>query len=50
MKTILLVEDDQQVRALFGMVLRKNGYSVVEADSGTAGFEMARHHLCALER
>jgi CheY-like chemotaxis protein len=45
MKTILLVEDDQQVRALFGMVLRKNGYSVVEADSGTAGFEMARHHF-----
>jgi CheY-like chemotaxis protein len=45
MKTILLVEDDQQVRALFGLVLRKNGYCVVEADSGTAGFEMARHHF-----
>jgi DNA-binding response OmpR family regulator len=45
MKTILLVEDDQQVRALFGLLLRKNGYRVVEADSGTAGFEMARRHF-----
>src|ERR1700726_3530617 len=45
MKTILLVEDDQQVRALFGLLLRKNGYRVVEADSGAAGFEMARRHF-----
>jgi len=45
MKTILLVDDDKQVRTMFGMALRKNGYHVIEADSGVAGFAMARQHL-----
>jgi CheY-like chemotaxis protein len=45
MKTILLVDDDQQVRELFGLALRRSGYYVIEADSGVAGFEMARHHV-----
>ena len=45
MKTILLVDDDQQVRALFGLALRRNGYCVIEAESGVAGLEMARRHL-----
>jgi CheY-like chemotaxis protein len=45
MKTILLVDDDQPVRALFGLALRRNGYCVIEADSGVAGLEMARRHL-----
>jgi DNA-binding response OmpR family regulator len=45
MKTILLVDDDQQVRELFGLVLRRNGYGVIEADSGVTGLELARQYL-----
>ena len=45
MKTILLVEDDQPVRTLYGLVLRRNGYHVIEVDSGGAALDMARKHL-----
>jgi signal transduction histidine kinase len=45
MKTILLVDDDQQVRTMFGLALRKNGYHVIEADSGVTGLALARQHL-----
>ena len=45
MKTILLVDDDQQVRTMFGLALRKSGYHVIEADSGVTGLAMARQHL-----
>jgi len=45
MKTILLVDDDLQVRTIFGLALRKVGYHVIEADSGGAGLEKARQHL-----
>jgi signal transduction histidine kinase len=45
MKTILLVDDDLQLRTVFGLALRKSGYHVLEADSGVSGLEMARHHL-----
>jgi len=45
MKTILLIDDDQQVRTMFGLALRRNGYHVIEADSGITGLAMARQHL-----
>jgi CheY-like chemotaxis protein len=45
MKTILLVDDDQQVREVFGLALRRSGYYVLEAHSGVAGLEMARQYL-----
>jgi two-component system sensor histidine kinase/response regulator len=45
MKTILLIDDCQQVRTAFRMALRTNGYHVIEAESGAAGLEMARQHL-----
>ena len=45
MKTILLIDDDQQVRTTFGLTLRRNGYHVLEADSGDTGLVMAREHL-----
>jgi two-component system sensor histidine kinase/response regulator len=45
MKTILLIDDDEQVRTTFGMALRKNGYHVLEADSGIGGLDRARRHL-----
>src|ERR1700720_989409 len=45
MKTILLVDDDQPVRTLYGLVLRRNGYFVLQADSGGVALDMARKHL-----
>jgi len=45
MKTILLVDDDHQVRVMFSMALARNGYRVIEADSGLAGLALARQHL-----
>jgi CheY-like chemotaxis protein len=45
MKTILLVDDDPQLRTLLGLTLRGSGYSVIEADSGIVGLELARKHL-----
>jgi DNA-binding response OmpR family regulator len=45
MKTILLVDDDQQLRKSFGVGLRLSGYHVIEASSGVTGLEMARQHL-----
>ncbi len=45
MKTILLVDDDQPVRTLYSLVLRRNGYHVIEADSGGTALDMARKHL-----
>jgi DNA-binding response OmpR family regulator len=44
MNRILLVDDDQEVRAVLGLVLRKNGYQVIEANSGDAGLEMAQQY------
>ena len=45
MRTILLVDDDVQVRAMFGLALRRSGYHVIEAASGATGLLMARQHL-----
>jgi CheY-like chemotaxis protein len=45
MKTILLIDDEQEVRTVYARVLRKDGYHVIEADSGSTGLEMARTHL-----
>ena len=45
MKTILLVDDDKSVRTLYGLALRRNGYQVIEADSGSMALDLARKHL-----
>ena len=45
MKTILIVDDEPPVRSLYGLVLRKNGYHVIEADSEGVALDMARNHL-----
>jgi len=45
MKTILIVDDDTQLRGMFTMALGRKGYRVIEADSGLTGLAMARQHL-----
>ena len=45
MKTILLIDDEEGMLASYGMVLRKNGYNVIKANSGSAGFKLAQEHL-----
>ena len=39
-ETILLVEDEESVRALLGQLLRDEGYTVFEADGAQAAIEM----------
>jgi two-component system cell cycle sensor histidine kinase/response regulator CckA len=43
-ETLLLVEDDDKVRALAGEVLRGRGYVVLEARHGGEALEVARRH------
>ena len=38
-ETILVIDDQADVRALLGVALKDAGYRVVEADSGPAGIE-----------
>jgi signal transduction histidine kinase len=45
MKTILIVDDNDLLVKTYGMVLRKGGYHVLEADSGVTGLALARKHL-----
>lgn len=43
-ETILLAEDEDAVRALIARVLRRNGYTVLDAPSGSAALELSRQH------
>jgi CheY-like chemotaxis protein len=45
MKRILLADDEQEVREVFGLALRRSGYYVIEANSEVSGVEMARQYL-----
>jgi signal transduction histidine kinase len=45
MKTILLIDDDEQMLHSYGLILRKSGYHVLEANSGSSGLKMAQQHL-----
>ncbi len=42
--TVLLVEDDEDSRAIYGTVLRHAGYFVLEALDGAAGVEAVQRH------
>jgi DNA-binding response OmpR family regulator len=43
-ETILVIDDQADVRALLGVALKDAGYRVVEADSGPAGIEAYHGH------
>jgi two-component system, cell cycle sensor histidine kinase and response regulator CckA len=43
-ETVLLVEDEQSVRALTRNMLEQSGYTVLEADSGARAMEIAQQH------
>ena len=43
-ETVLLVEDEEMVRALVGDVLERNGYRVLEAPGGPKAIEIAEQH------
>ena len=45
MRTILLIDDDEGMLHAYGLMLRKNGYRVLEANSGPWGFKIAQEHL-----
>ncbi|MGH7506880.1 MAG: response regulator, partial [Longimicrobiales bacterium] len=47
--TILLVEDESAVRALTSRVLRKYGYTVIEAPSGDEAVQLARRHTGTID-
>jgi DNA-binding NarL/FixJ family response regulator len=44
MKTILIIEDELQMRRNIVKLLKLEGYHVLEAANGTAGLEIAREH------
>jgi nitrogen-specific signal transduction histidine kinase len=43
-ETILLVEDDEQVRAVAARILRQHGYRVLPAESGSRALLVAENH------
>jgi PAS domain S-box-containing protein len=43
-ETILVAEDDNAVRAVTGEILRRAGYTVIEAASGEEALDVARSH------
>ena len=42
--TILVIDDDETVRELLQRLLEEDGYSVITAEDGNSGLEMARKH------
>ena len=42
MKTILLVDDEQDVRCVLRMQLERGGYRVLESDTGTGALELVQ--------
>ena len=43
-ETVLLVEDEESVRALSRSILKRYGYTVLEAGSGKGGLDVARDY------
>jgi len=47
-ETVLLVEDEGSIRELVGSMLRKVGYTVLEASDGEEALELAKNHEGAI--
>lgn len=45
MKTILIVDDDAEIRKLEKIILEKEGFSVIEAEDGASALEIAKEKL-----
>jgi signal transduction histidine kinase len=45
MKKILVIDDEEWLREMVQLALRQKGYSVLEAENGSVGIEMARREL-----
>ena len=45
---VLLIEDDADVRKFASLVLELEEYSVLQAENGEQGLELARHNECGL--
>ncbi len=43
--TILVIDDDENVRELLSRLLKGDGYKVITAEDGNVGLKMAREHL-----
>ncbi len=41
-KTVLVVEDEEDVRTYISTLLQDNGYEIITAENGKEGFEMAK--------
>ena len=45
MKTILVVDDDPEIRKYLRIVLSKQGYAVIEAEDGSTALDLAKEKL-----
>jgi len=48
-ETLLIVEDEAEIRNLLQTALRKNGYAVLAAESGRAALDLVRDHTGAID-
>ena len=46
--TILLVEDEEQVRVIAKTILKKMGFSVIEAENGMVALELYKHNIAEI--
>ena len=47
--TVLVVDDDQSVRGLVRRILAEQGYTILEAEDGAAGLDLALAHAGCID-